>query len=201
MADYHGLVAVGRSLVDLLNRRFAELVPAGRRPTAVLAGGRDLDEVNSSPAAIIQNPAVSLFCYRLSVDGETRPGWAAVTQADGVPRLPLRLHFLVMAWDVYAESELEWLGLAVQVLEGQPLLTGPLLHPTGNWSPGDAIQVVTENLELDSVSGAFEALTTRYRLCLPYVARVIRVEAPARVPAQAVATVANRYLPGGAATT
>lgn len=200
MADYHGLVAVGRSLVDLLNRRFAEVIPTGRRPSAVLAGGRDLDEVNSSPTAVIQYPAVSLFCYRLSVDAETRAGWAAVTQADGVPRLPLRLHFLVMAWDVFAESELEWLGLAVQVLEGQPILTGPLLHPTGSWSPGDAVQVVTDNLGLESVSEAFQALTTKYRLCLPYVARVIRIEAAARARTEAVATVGASHVNGGTAT-
>jgi len=71
---------------------------------------------------VIQFPAVSVYCYRLSIDPETRPGLAATTSADGLARLPLRMHLLIAAWDTFAESELEWLGLAAQVLESDALL-------------------------------------------------------------------------------
>jgi hypothetical protein len=174
MAGHRALAAVGLSLVDLLDRRFREVLPTGRRPKVVLVGTQDLDRVNT-PNAVISFPAVSLYCYRLSVDRETRAGWVGVTTADGIPRLPLRMHFLVSAWDDFAEHELEWLGLAVRVLEGEPILTGPLLHPNGGWERGDAIQVVPDDLALDSMSEAFQALTTAYRLCLPYLARVIKI--------------------------
>jgi hypothetical protein len=189
MAGHRALAAVGRSLVGLLNRRFAAELPQGRRPTAVLAGTHDLDQVNSSPNAVIRYPAVSLYCYRVSIDRETRAGWAGVSAADGVPRLPLRMHFLVSAWDVLAESELEWLGLAAQVLESEPILAGPLLDPTGGWARGEAIQVVADDLALDSVSEAFQALTTAFRLCLPYLARVIKVQGHAGRLDGSVATV------------
>lgn len=193
MAGYRALAAVGLSLRELLARRFQEELPNGRRPTPVLVGTQDLDRVNT-PNALINFPAVSLYCYRLSVDRETRAGWVGATSTDGIPRLPLRMHFLVSAWDESAEHELEWLGLAVRVLESEPILTGPLLHPNGDWQRGDAIQVVPDDLALDSMSEAFQALTTAYRLCLPYLARVIKIHGRVGPVDGAVTTV-------GAATT
>ncbi|WP_018353257.1 DUF4255 domain-containing protein [Longispora albida] len=192
MAGHRALVAAGRSIVDLLNRRFAEAIPAGqRRPAAVLAGTNDFDEVNSSATAVIRYPAVSVYCYRISVDRETRAGWSAVASTDGVPRIPLRMHLLFAAWDTVVESELEWLGLTAQVLESESILTGPLLHPSGEWEPGDVLQVVPDELALDSMSEAFQALTTDYRLSLPYVARVIRIHGRRTTAASPVATVAS----------
>jgi len=190
VASHRALAAAGRSIVDLLNRRFQELLPAAPRPTAVLAGTADFDQVNSSPVAVIQYPAISVYCYRVSVDRETRPGWSAVASVDGIPRLPLRMHVLIAAWDTVVESELEWLGLTAQVLESESILTGPLLHPSGGWDAGDAIQIVADDLALDSMSEAFQALTTDYRLSLPYLARVIRIDGPRQPTGEEVATVA-----------
>lgn len=191
MAGYRALAAVGRSIVDLLNLRFTEEIPVGRRPTAVLAGTADFDLVNSSPSAVIRYPAVSVYCYRLSVDRETRPGWAAVGSVDGIPRLPLRMHLLVAAWDQFVESELEWLGLAARTLESNCILTGPRLDASGEWDAGDTIQVVPDDLSLDSMTEAFQALTTDYRLCLSYVARVVVIDAAPVPTSQPVTTVVN----------
>jgi hypothetical protein len=192
MAGYEALAAVGRSITALLNQRFLEELPTGRRPNAVMAGTADFDKVNANADAQIQFPAVSVFCYRLSVDRETRPGWSAVASFDGIPHLPLRMHLLISAWDEFVENELRWLGLAARVLETESILTGPLLDPIGAWDPGDAIQVVHDDLALDSMSEAFQALTTDYRLCLPYVARVIRIDGRPQPVAAPVAAVADR---------
>jgi hypothetical protein len=192
VAGHRALAAVGRSLVDLLNRRFAEEIPAGPRPRAVLAGTVDFDEVNNNPVPVIQMPAISVYCYRISVDRETRPGWSAVASTSGIPRIPLRMHLMISAWDTVVESELEWLGLAVKVIESESVLTGPLLHPSGEWDPDDAIQVVPDDLALDSMSEAFQALTTDYRLSLPYVARVICIDGRPESQGEPVAMVAGR---------
>ena len=60
---------------------------------------------------LISRPAVSVYCYKVSVDRETRPGWSAVATGDGIPRLPLKMHLLIAAWGGNAEEELRWLGL------------------------------------------------------------------------------------------
>ena len=109
MAKSGALAAAGLSIRDLLVRRIAEQVPdpPGPRPEVVLAGTNDFDDVGRSPGAIINFPAISLYCYRLTVDRETRPGWSAVSSVDGVPRLPLRMHFLLSAWDTTVVTEFE----------------------------------------------------------------------------------------------
>jgi hypothetical protein len=175
VAGYRALAAAERSVVALLDRRFRTLIPVGRRPSVVPVGTADLDAVNT-PGSVITYPAVSVFCYRLSVDRETRPGWSAVATRDGLPRLPLRMHLLITAWDQFVESELEWLGLAAKVLEGTPVLTGSLLDPTGDWHPGESIQVVPDDMSLESMSEAFQALTADFRLYLLYQVRVVVID-------------------------
>lgn len=199
MAEFQALKAAGVSIVALLNRRFAER-DGGAGLAAMLANTRQLKTMALNNGQLIQQPSISVFCYRVSVDKETRPGWSAVANADGIPRIPLRLHFLLGAFAATVEEELLWLGLAASILEGESILTGPLLLPVTQtagvtvnpWRPGDMVQVVTDDLAMDSMSEAFQALSTDYRLQLPYLARVICLDAqpqPVRTP---VATVAGR---------
>jgi Pvc16 N-terminal domain len=196
MAGYRALAAVGRSIVTMLDAHFTALIPVGPRPRAVLAGTADFDLVNSNANAVIRYPAVAVYCYRLSVDPETRPGWSSVAHGDGIPRVPLRMHLFVSAWDQYVESELEWLGLAAQALETHSLLTGPMLDSTGGWRPGDLVQIVPDDLALESMSEAFQALTTDYRCCLSYVARVIIIEGLSEGVGPPVTTVGSAVRPG-----
>jgi hypothetical protein len=184
MAGYKALAAAGRSIRELLRQRIAEELGDGRKPTPVLVGTTDLGRVGKAGALAF--PVLSIYCYRLSIDRHTRAGLAAAAGVDGVPRLPLQMHLLISAWDDHVEFELEWLGLAVRILESEPILTGPYLDGSGEWERGDALQVSPDELALDSISEAFQALTADFRLCLPYVVRTVRiggrpVEAPGRV--------------------
>src|SRR5215831_8942341 len=192
VAGYKALASAGRSIVDLLNLRIDQTLAPARRPKAVMAGTVDFDKVNSSATAVIQYPAISVYCYKICVDRETRPGWSAVGSVDGIPRIPLRMHLMLSAWDTVVESELEWLGLAAQILESESIFTGPLLHPTGDWDPGDAIQIVTDEIALEPMSEAFQALTTDYRLSLLYIARVIVIEGRQQPVGERVTTVGAR---------
>lgn len=199
MAGFQALEAAGVSIVALLNRRFAEL-DGGAGLAAMLANTRQLKTMALNNGQLIQQPSVSVFPYRVSVDRETRPGWSAVANGDGIPRIPLRLHFLIGAFAATVEEELLWLGLAARILESEGGLSGPLLLPvtmpngsTENpWRPGDAIQVVTDDLALDSMSEAFQSLNTDYRLQLPYLARVICIDGAEESVGTPVGTVAAR---------
>jgi hypothetical protein len=196
MAGFRALAAVERSIVTLLTRRFAEALPGQRRPAVVMVGTADLDKVNT-PGSVISFPAVSVFCYRLSVDPLTRPGWSSVAARDGVPRLPLRMHLLVTAWDEFVESELEWLGLAARTLESDGVLTGPMLDTSGDWRPGESIEVVTDDMALESMSEAFQALTADFRLYLLYQARVVVIDGLDERRPEPVVTVAAGPDPSG----
>jgi len=187
MAGYKALASVERSVKALLERRLrAELGP--NPPEVVLVGTADLDKVNTA-GSVITFPAVSVFCYRLSVDRETRPLWSSVASVDGRPRLPLRMHLLVTAWDKFVESELEMLGLVARTLETDSILAGPLLDASGEWGADETVEVVPEDMALESMSEAFQALTADFRLYLLYQARVVVIEGAAPVTEQRVATV------------
>jgi hypothetical protein len=190
MAGYRALAAVGRSITTLLDEGFT-VVPAGQRPNAVLVRANDFDEIDA-PGATIRYPAVAVYCYRLTVDRDTRPGWSAVARDDGVPRIPLRMHLLISAWDTAVEFELEWLGLTASLLESHSILTGPRLDPSGDWDDGDAVQIVTDDISLESLSEAFQAFTTRFRCAMFYVARVIVIDGPEQGTDERVTTVADR---------
>lgn len=199
MAGFEALKAAGVSIVALLNRRFAER-DGGAGLAAMLANTRQLKTMANNNGQLIQQPAISVYCYRISVNRETRPGWSAVTNADGIPRIPLQLHFLVGAFASTVEEELLWLGLAAQILEGEGILTGPMLLPvTQNpgvtvdpWRPGDMVQIITDDLAMDSMSEAFQALSTDYRLQLAYLARVICIDGQPQHVSTPVATVGGR---------
>lgn len=196
MAGYPALAAAGLSIVALLNRRFAA-VPEAATLAAHLVSSSELKTMRNGMGQLINLPAVVVYCYKVTVDRETRPGWSAVASRDGIPRLPLRMHLLVAAWASNAPDELKWLGLAAQVLERDSIFSGPLLDPVGLWGDDEAIQIVSDELALDSVSEAFQALSTDYRLALPYIARVIVIEGRLETLPEPVATVASRLIPAG----
>jgi hypothetical protein len=66
------------------------------------------------------------------------------------------------------------------------------LHPSGDWVPDDAVQIVTDEVALEPMSEAFQALTTDYRLSLLYIARVICIEGRREPVSERVTTVAAR---------
>jgi Pvc16 N-terminal domain len=176
MAGYKALAAVGLSIRKMLEDGVDVVIPPGeRRPAVVLIGTADLDRL-SKPGSAINYPTLAVFCYRLSVDRETRPAWSAVAATDGIPRLPLCMHLLVTAFDELVESELQWLGLAAGLLETTSVLAGPLLDGDGRWHDGDTVQITPEDMALESMSEAFQALTANFRLYLLYQAKVVVIE-------------------------
>jgi hypothetical protein len=193
VAGYGGLAAAGVSIVGLLNRRFASNPDASAANlNAFLASSSELKTMINGLGQLISRPAVSVYCYKVSVDRETRPGWSAVATADGIPRLPLKMHLLIAAWGGNAEEELRWLGLSAQILESESVLAGPMLDAQGAWRPDEVVTVVPDELALDTVSEAFQALSTDYRLSLPYIARVVILEGRRETVAGPVTTVAAR---------
>jgi len=174
MAGFRAAAAAGRSIVDLLGSQFATVLPSGTGPTVLLAGVGDL-----ANAGAMAQSSVTVHVHRVAVDTRIRP--LPHRLPDGSPAAPelgLELHVLVTAWDASADRELEWLGLAAQVLNAAPVLAGPRLHATGDWSPTDALEIVPETLTVADMAALFTAVGIVMRPSLAYVARGIRIAAP-----------------------
>jgi hypothetical protein len=181
------------SIIGLLNRRFGAHPDASvANLQAFLATALELETLQTGVNPLLTKPAISVYCYKVTVDRETRPGWSAVATADGLQRIPLKMHLLVAAYANNAEEELRWLGLAAQVLETESVLAGPMLDAAGEWQPQETISIVPDELALDSVSEAFQALSTNYRLSICYIVRVVCIQGSRQTTAERVATVAGR---------
>lgn len=182
MASFAGIAAAGKSIEMLLNANFEDLqpldpplpAPPGKKTKAILARTSDFDP--AKVATSIGSPALSIFLYRVDFNKTMRAAWSNTSENDGRSHLALDLHYLITPWGANAEEEHRILGRAMQSLEETPILTGPLLHPSGAWDSGESIQIVLEEVSNEAVMRMFDSLPTDYRLSVPYVARVMRLD-------------------------
>ena len=183
MADYAAVAAAGLSLERLLSAAFLDSpVPVpGKTTKAVLSRTEDFD--TTTHGSTIVAPALSIFVYRVDYNRTMRAAWSAVGSNDGRGHLPLDLHILLTPWAENAEHELRILGRAMETLEALPILTGPLLSPSAAWAANDGMQVVLEDMSTETLMRIFDSLESDYKLSVPYIARVVRVDtAPVAQP-------------------
>ena len=187
MPGFEGIAAVGRSLERLLEFHLAQDPPPIEDTIthAALVRTEDLGALDNGEAeAFIHPPVLALFLYRVEVNGTMRAAWSGVAHQDGHAHLPLDLHYLLIPWAAHALHEYRILGRALQALEDVPILSGPLLDPAararsappGRGRPCEAIQVCHEHLSTEDTLRVFDSLPVDFKLCLSYVARVVRIE-------------------------
>jgi len=195
VANFLSIAAAGKSIERVLNAAFGQApVPVqGKTTKAYLVRAEDFDR--HSAATIVVRPALSIFLYRVDLNKTMRAAWAGITANTGVPHLPLDLHFLMTPWGDNAEAEGAILGRAMQVLDSTPILSGPLLHQSGEWSPTDAVHVLMDEISTEAVMRTFDSLDADYRISVPYIARVIRLDGSKVSPAPEVATVVTGVQP------
>lgn len=179
MAGFRGVSATGRSIRRLLELRFRDEEPISGTPTSVaIVRTEDLDPVNLP--ALVARPALTIFLYRVDFNKTMRAAWSGVGLNDGRSHLALDLHFLLTAWADNAENEHLILGRALQVIEDTPILAGPLLMQAIDWAPNESLQLVLEDIETEALMRIFDSLPVEYRLSVPYVARVTRIDGSRR---------------------
>lgn len=203
MANFASISAVGVSLERFLNASFAADQPlaptATPTPTptvAALVRTEDFDASNTDSPIKRAKCALSIFFYRIDFNKTMRASWGAVGHLDGRSHLPVDLHFLLTAWAPNAEAELLILGRAMQVLETNPILSGPLLHSLGGFAANDSIQVVLEEISTEAVMRTFDSLPTDYKLSIPYIARVVRIDGKVAQPSPPVLNATTGMKPG-----
>jgi hypothetical protein len=199
VASFKCISAAGKTIERVLNACFAEEQPIkpGPQTKAVLVRSEDFKR-GQQDDHVIPGAALSIFLYRVEVNKVMRAAWSGVASFDGQIHLPLDLHYLLTAWADNAEWEQQILGRAMQCLEGRPNLTGPLLYPTADWTGDEAVHLVVEDLGLDSLMRTFDSLALDYRLSVPYLARIARIDGRTVEPPASTSTVAAGVTPLGA---
>lgn len=169
MAGFGCLASAAKSIERLLTARLREAPVPVADVSAQLVTTEELE----SPTA----PVLTIYCYRIDTNRAMRAAWSGVGARDGLAHLPLDLHFLLTAWATNAEDELRILGRAMLSLETTPVLSGPLLLPSSDWAPNEAIQVTLDDVSTEELMRTFESLPGKFRLSVPYLARVLRLDA------------------------
>ncbi len=181
MAGFRSVSATGRSLRRLLELRFREEEPiTGTATSVAIVRTEDLDPDNLP--TLVARPALTIFLYRVDFNKTMRAAWSGVGLNDGRSHLALDLHFLLTAWADNAENEHLILGRALQVIEDTPILAGPLLMQASDWAANESLQLVLEDIDTEALMRIFDSLPVEYRLSVPYVARVTRIDGR-RLPA------------------
>lgn len=202
MANFAGISAAAKSIERLLTACFVDLEPGesddelpvpGSTTRAVLVRTEDLVRKNNGSVGFTL-PALTIYTYRVDFNKTMRAAWSGVGSLDGRGHLPLDIHFLITPWALNAEHEHRILGKAMACLESTPILSGPLLYPDPavRWAPNEAIQVVLEEVSTEAVMRTWDSLPTDYKLSVPYVARIARIDTRRAYPDPVVKNVVHR---------
>jgi uncharacterized protein DUF4255 len=193
VADFRAIAAAGKTIERVLNACFTVDQPVQNKVTkAVLVQTEDFARTGDS---IIPTNAVSIFLYRVEVNRVMRAAWAGVGNLDGQAHLPVDLHYLLTGWAENAEHEHQILGKTMQCLDSFPSMSGPVLYPTAGWSDTESMQVLVEDVALEPLMRTFDSLDADFRLSIPYLARIVRVDGRDIEPAEPATTVVTGLVP------
>jgi hypothetical protein len=194
MAGFGSIAATGQSIVRYLNHCFDLEQPLdSERTTARLLRTEQFDR--SAQVDGISGHTLSVFLYRIDFNKAMRAAWSGAGSVDGRAHLALDLHYLLTAWSDNAEYEHRILGRTLQCLEETPILAGPLLDPAGGWAAHEALQLMMEEVPTEALMRTFDSLPGDYRLSVPYIARVLRLDTTTARPDAPVQTVVNGMRP------
>lgn len=170
MADFTSVAAVSSSLVRYVDYCFRQRQPLNSGVTSVrLARTEDL-QIDTS--TLLSVPCLAVYLYRVDFNKTMRAAWSGVASYRGEARLPLDLHYLMIAFGENADHEHRIIGRTLQCLESQPILSGPVLDPITDWADNESIQVCLEELTTEDVMRTFDSLPLDYKLSIPYLARI-----------------------------
>jgi hypothetical protein len=192
LAGFAGIAAASKSIAMLIDACFDELAPiSGSTAKVRLVHTVDFEK----PFPNIGSPALSIFLYRVDFNKVMRAAWAGTSAEDGRSHLGLDLHYLITPWAENAEDEHRILGRAMQGIESTPILSGPMLHASGEWDADESIQLVLEEVSTEAIMRIFDSLPTDYRLSMPYIARVMRLDGRVAAPEGPVITAITGAVP------
>ncbi len=181
MASYRAIHAVCHALIGYLEGSF----PSGLVPGSVEF--QLLSSPRQATATDLDN-VVSFWLYRVTTNEHAR-GFTG-SAGGRLTRTPLAvdLHLLLTIWASDAEAEHTLLAWTMSQLFRQPAFDLSMLSTT--WTPvgqphpqgfgrDEVITVVQEEMSTEDLMRVWDALSRPYRLSVPYVVRVITIDADA----------------------
>ena len=179
MANYRAISAVSHGVVSLLQGSYDEATE-NELGTELVVSTFTASGFQASSAP--SNPAISLFLYRVVVNGNYRipAGQIAPDGTRSPARLPLDLHFILTAWANEPSMQYDIAGWMMRVIEDTPILPGPFLNQNvpDTFGVSESVELVVDELESEDLFLLWERLgpNAAYQLSIPYVARNVWID-------------------------
>ncbi|MFP5390719.1 MAG: DUF4255 domain-containing protein [Gammaproteobacteria bacterium] len=170
MSDSSIIADVSQTLQQVLTESFSALVP-----------GPVTAEVHDLQGAISIQPArMTVFLFEAVEDPTVRNQFqprdiVAGNVAQRRPQVPLILRYLLTPWSGDRATDQRMLGLALQALHDDSILSGPQLQG-GLAGSSEAFKLKLAPLTLEEQTRVWNAVQKPYRLSLVYEVRVIRID-------------------------
>jgi hypothetical protein len=175
-SGFEAIALADETVVRSLKTAFAAVPPLRG------SSGRQVDIRQVSPHELggirSETNVLTLLLYRVDVNRAMRAGHAANRGTDGRHALPLDLFYLLTAWGANAVDEQLILGRAMQALAEASPLSGAVARANVGGHPDVEIEdlsVIIDELSNEAMMRIFDAFPVKYRLSVPYIARVARI--------------------------
>jgi len=174
MANTRAIYAVAEAIIRQLR---AEVRP-GDFDSEVEFGIYGSSDFSDTPIA----NGVSLFLYRILPNGIRRapPGGLGPDGRQRLPRLPIEVHFLMTVWAGQPSLQHALAGWMMRAMEDMSLLASSTLNAAvpGTFAPEETVEVSLCDLRTEDLLRIYEVLSPNlYQLSVPYMARVIDIDA------------------------
>ena len=170
MATTAAVHSVGHSLITYLRDAYPESLRAEHTCDFRLLSSGELDEADQLTTT------VSLHLYRVVVDDQARNRPDHQRPSATPYPLSLCLYYLFTVWAGAAAAEHTITAWLMSELHQHPILDASNLSASGGWDPDDQIHIVPIDMSNEDLMRLWDAITPAYRLSLPYLARVVRID-------------------------
>lgn len=170
MSNYLRVHSVGDSIITFLRNTYPEPLRSEYPCEFRLISSGELAENENL------GTSVTIYLYRAEIDKNTRN--QAYTRDSKLITHPLSLalFYLIIVWADSALAEHTITSWVMSQLHQHPILDKSTLSASGNWHHGDQVSVVPMEMSNEDLMRLWDVLSPNYRLSLPYVARVVRIE-------------------------
>ncbi|MCB9765116.1 MAG: DUF4255 domain-containing protein [Alphaproteobacteria bacterium] len=169
LAGIEAIHSVGASLESYLQAAYPTDLSADHPCTFKLVSSKQLESMDTTANSIL-----SILLYRVTRNRHLHN--AGPTLGAPLGPLSLDLHYLISVWADKPDAEQVIAAWVMLELHRHPILDAASLTPDGDWTDQDVLQILPEELSNEDLMRIWDALGQPYRLSIPYVIRVVRIQ-------------------------